>query len=308
MMWRTWREAFHDLRRGPILDELGYAVHRSRLWSIGEGLDASRLRRMDDDVLLDPDLLMGDVSERAAPLFLNHYSAEGLRYALTRYGLWERLRGLAGGGLRVEIAGVGQSVQTLRILDEATEQALVELSAGLVSAGSAAAALPSTEHPWLSVEWLCLQDPRRSFAAERPALPGQKHPGLGEGREVIELLLIMGWRLGCAGLFGHPAWFHNAVMYRIHFRFVDPAEDGRMRALLRTWRASGLGLGEFSRAVSSDGVVDDEGSPIRWTPGFVVAPLMAEAEFQDDAWYAAAKEASEVRYALAAASSSTQRP
>ncbi len=303
MMWRTWREAFHDLRRGPILDELGHAVHRSRLWSIGGGLDSSLLRRMDEDVLIDPDLLMGAVEDRAAPLFLNHYSALGLRYALTRYGLWERLAARAGGTPHVDIAGVGQAVQTMRILNRPDGEALVELSAGLTSAAAVDAPLPAMEHRWLSVEWLCLQDPTRSFSEGRPPLPGQKHPGLGEGREVIELLLIMGWRLGCAGLFGRPAWFHNAVMYRIHFRFLDPQEEGRMRGLLRAWRASGLGLGDFSRAVDGGRLQSEAGEPVKWTPGVVVAPLLAEAEFQDDAWEAAAKESGETRYRVVPAES-----
>jgi len=296
MLWLTWREAFENLRQGPILEEIGHAVHRSRLWRIGEHMASARLRRLDDDVLLDSDQLMGDVADRAAPLFLGHYSVDGVEYALTRYGLWGRLLERPSGPPRVEITGVGESVQTMRILEGPDGDSLVELRAGLVSGDQKTEALPRTDQPWLNVEWLCLQDPQASFTERRPQLPGQDHPGLREGREVAELLLIMGWRLGCAGLLAHPAWFHNAVMYRIHFRFLDPAEEGQMRALLRAWRASGLRLGGFSQAVEAGRVVDAQGAPLKWAPGVVVAPLMAEAEFQDDAWERVAKKGSEAHF------------
>ena len=85
-------------------------------------------------------------------------------------------------------------------------------------------------------------------------------------------------------------------MYRIHFRFLDPAEEGQMRALLRAWRASGLRLGGFSQAVEAGRVVDAQGAPLKWAPGVVVAPLMAEAEFQDDAWERVAKKGSEAHF------------
>ena len=296
MLWRTWREAFDDLRRGPVLAELGHAVHRSRLWRIGEGLDRSRLQRIDDDGPLDPDLLMGDLRDRAAPLFLGRYSADGLRYALGRYGLWERLEERAAGTPVVAVSGFGEATQTLRIVD-AEDRALVELKARLLSGDvDGPGGLPLTTMPFLSIEWLCLQDPHRGFPPDRAPLPGQDHPGLGVGREVMELLLIMGWRLGCAGLVGHPAWFHNAVMYRIHYRFLDPAEEGRMRALLEAWAESGLSLGAFSWAMDAGRVVGADRAPARWVPGPMVAPLTEEAEFQDATWEAAMDAARAVRF------------
>ena len=296
MLWRTWREAFEDLRRGPVLEELGHAVQRSHLWRIAEHLDAARLQRVEDDELLDPDLFMGGVADRAAPLFLGRYSTDGLEYALGRYGLWQRLAERARGALAIGIDGLGDSVQTLRIGDGG-EQPLVELRAGLVSGDlDGPGGLPLTERPWLSIEWLCLQDPHRPFRADRQPLPGQDHPGLGVGREVMELLLIMGWRLGCAGLIGHPAWFHNAVMYRIHYRFLDPAEEGRMLALLRAWQESGLSLAAFSWAMDRGRVVDEARTPTAWKPGLMVAPLAQEGEFQDSAWDDAVERARSQRF------------
>ena len=280
-----------------MLEELGHAVQRSRLWRIADDLDVARLHRVEDDGPLDPDLLMEDVAHRAAPLFLGHYSAAGLRYALTRYGLWSRLEERAQGAIDIQLTGVGESIETLRLRDD-SGGLLVELRAGLLSGDvDGEGGLPETERPWLSIEWLSLQDPHREFPPHRAKLPGQDHPGLGVGREVMELLLIMGWRLGCAGLLGHPAWFHNAVMYRIHYRFLDPAEEGRMRALLRAWRESGLGLGEFSWAVDEGRVIGPEG-PLSWRPGLVVAPLTAEGEFQNDDWDASVKEASQVEFVV----------
>jgi len=38
------------------------------------------------------------------------------------------------------------------------------------------------------VEWLSMQNPLSEFLPERPQLPGQKHPGLGVGRRMVEML------------------------------------------------------------------------------------------------------------------------
>lgn len=42
------------------------------------------------------------------------------------------------------------------------------------------------------VEWTCMQNPLKHFdPAFRPQLPGQKHPGLGCGRKVGDLLIFL---------------------------------------------------------------------------------------------------------------------
>lgn len=46
------------------------------------------------------------------------------------------------------------------------------------------------------IEWLCMQDPKRSFIEDRPQLPGQEHPGLKIGKKVVNLLLDLAKKHG----------------------------------------------------------------------------------------------------------------
>ena len=52
----------------------------------------------------------------------------------------------------------------------------------------------------LSIEWLLLQDPTKTFSKSKPQLPGQEHPGLGMLRELLEMLYQACLRLELDGL------------------------------------------------------------------------------------------------------------
>ena len=299
MSFSAWRTAFDEIRRGRVT-ELVHIRDRARLWRIAEKLDSSQLHTLvDDDEPLTAEALVGATEQRAGKLMLGTYSEAGFVYALQRYGIWEDLENVCKDTPVLVIRDTSESIQKMVIRDGADGPVLVELRAGLrfPPDGDAALAqdLPgSPDATWLSVEWLTLQNPYAEFPPTRPPLPGQDHPGLGIGREVMELLLIMGWRLGCAGLVSHPAWFHNAVMYRLHYRFVDPAEEGRFLALIRDFEGSGLTLAEASRAVEAGKVRDAEGTPVTWTPGPMVAPLVPGADLDAmDGWLERVREARE---------------
>lgn len=208
---------------------------------------------------------------RRSGRFLGYYSASGIRRALAAYGLWADLQARARGPLVVEIAAEAVG-DRLRIRDG--EHTFVELVASLRAA----------QPPMLCIHWLLLQDPRASFPAGRRPLPGQRFPGLGRGREVFELLVLMSTRLGVAALEGVPAWFHTALFFHTRMVFVDPAEEGRFRAILRAGGASGLDPYECSRMLHGGGVADDDGLPIPWNPGPMRLPLKPEAEFRTREW------------------------
>ncbi len=124
----------------------------------------------------------------------------------------------------------------------------------------------------LSVHWLSLQDPRDVFTAERPPLPGQRHPGLRLGRQLY--LRVIGWAAawGKDALLNYPEYFHNARFYAPPFSFLSPAEQGRFEALCRDLAA--LPVAEASGAVEAGRVVDDStGEPVEWAPGEMIAPV-----------------------------------
>ncbi len=139
---------------------------------------------------------------------------------LERSGFFDRLRdmGFAHPNLELHLEEAGH---TLRIFgDPAQRELLCELR------------LQRDRHTFggfelLSVEWLLLQNPRGRFTPKRPALPGQKHPGLGLLDDVVALLIVACDRLHLDGLVFVPSQFHIAAYGRSHMKFVKPATQQR---------------------------------------------------------------------------------
>lgn len=263
-----------DLRK--LLAEWHHRKERSRLWRIARRLDTVALTtdEDDDDPLVPEDFLVPE--SRASNHFLGYYSSPGIEYALRAYGLWERMEDAAPSGrLEVHVLDTRERLQRFRVVD-AEDGALVgELRAGFEW---------RNQRQWLYVDWILSQRPGAEFPIERPPLPGQEHPGGGIGRELMEVVLLIGHRLHCDGLVGRPAYFHNAVLYQIHFGFEDPASEGLYRAIRAAWMASGLSLGEASWAVLNGRLRDADDQVVRWDPAIMLAPLVPAAEFETPAW------------------------
>jgi hypothetical protein len=108
-----------------------------------------------------------------------------------------------------------------------------------------------------------MENPRADFTLDRPALPGQRRPGLGLARWMFELLRMMAERLGCAGMINNPDRYHNAYLYSRAVRFYDPVREGRFRALVDLLEP--LGMLEAARAMEQHRVIDlDNGQPLQW--------------------------------------------
>jgi hypothetical protein len=128
----------------------------------------------------------------------------------------------------------------------------------------------------LAVYWLCEEDPTAAFTPERPALPLQRHPGLGVLRSAFRVVVRIANELGKDGVASSPKFFHDAVIFfrsRL-FLFLDGEEQGRFEALLRDLRP--LPLGDASLAILLGCVRDAGGIAARWTPSFQVFPLRPE--------------------------------
>ena len=90
----------------------------------------------------------------------------------------------------------------------------------------------------LRIEWLLMQNPRARFTAQRPRLPGQKHPGLGLLADVIALLIVACDRLQLGGLLFVPAHYHTAPAVSLFGPDPGPGPGRGPR-----WRrGSGFGL------------------------------------------------------------------
>jgi hypothetical protein len=108
-----------------------------------------------------------------------------------------------------------------------------------------------------------MQNPRANFTLDRPRLPGQRFPGLGLARWILELLRIMADRLSCEGLISNPDRYHNARLYARHMRFYDPAIEARFQALSQLLKT--LPLPEAAGALENGRVnVVADGTILHW--------------------------------------------
>lgn len=125
----------------------------------------------------------------------------------------------------------------------------------------------------LVVYWLQEEDPTAAFSSARPALPLQRHPGLGVLRRAFTAAVAMARELGKDGIASLPKFFHDAAIFyhsRL-FLFLDPGEQGRFEALARDLQS--LALGDASLALVGGCVRDAEDRVARWQPGLLVLPL-----------------------------------
>jgi hypothetical protein len=137
----------------------------------------------------------------------------------------------------------------------------------------------------LAIEWLLMQNPFADFTPERPRLPGQAHPGLGQALRVTKLLMELCTKLRVAGLLNFPEYFHNAYLYREHFHFYDPVREGIVNALFRD--PSALRLADLSWSIE-DGCVHDArtGEIYEWTAEVQILPMHAAVrDYFASAWY-----------------------
>lgn len=237
---RRFRRVFGDLSKSELTTDPSDAG-----WSLSED-----------------DLMPGSRRRR----FLDYYSRHGIELALERYGVLDRLRarGYRRVDLELELDDPAGHTLRLRTVDE-PPVSLIELKVRRDRR-----TLPDAE--LLAVEWLLLQDPRASFGPERPALPGQRHPGLGLLRDVTAILVLICERLGLDGLSIVPTHYHVAAQTRGFFRFLDPEREGRFRALRAALRR--LPLTEQARLVAEGGVIEaGSGRAVEWQPAPMVCPV-----------------------------------
>lgn len=253
----------------PATEEITIRTYRR----VARGLSAASLGGTGDgdgvvdDWGLTPEDLGAVSGAPADNRFLGFYSEQGVELALERTGFFERLRKLGYPEPAVELDLGSSNGHTVRVWGdvERRDLLLVELRARRDRA-----LVPGLE--LLSIEWLLQQNPRGRFTAERPPLPGQKHPGLGMLADTMALLVLVCDRLGLDGIAFVPAHWHLAAQARRLLHFLDPVHEARFRALAQLLRD--LPLDEASRRIA-DGEVLDRTShrPFLWPPMPMVLPV-----------------------------------
>jgi len=209
------------------------------------------------------------VNERGrGAMLLDFYSPDDVLDALERYGVSPRLRDRGYRDLDVHLETADAGRQVVRVTG--TKDRRRHMLGETVLRDDAF----RTEEPFagplcgravrmLFLQWIRLQDPARAFSPARPPLPGQLHPGLGVGREVMNMFLGLAERLGFDGIMVCPEFAHNAVLYSREFRFFDPMAQGRHEALAGLVQVHGLA--RFAWGVHAGCVTDETtGEKFRW--------------------------------------------
>ena len=84
---------------------------------------------------------------------------------------------------------------------------------------------------FLILDWLTLQNPLHNFTLERPALPGQKYPGLSLGKKVVDVFIYLARLNKNDGLLAFPAYLHNALLFLRYFNFLNPDKEAEVIAI-----------------------------------------------------------------------------
>jgi len=184
------------------------------------------------------ELGIDDLFSREPELWLGFYSKEGLTVAFEKYGFVEDFKAQGFDEVNFEIYMNDPDEHMLRFwgVRPKTEIPLIELvvrRGHIRPHGALAARMKRDYINVLDVEWLQMQNPLADFAPDRPPLPGQAYPGLGLGKQVMEMLRQACKRLNLDGLVTTPAYFHNAFFYSEEFFFFDPEVQGLFLALCR---------------------------------------------------------------------------
>ena len=222
---------------------------------------------------LEDQLLAG----KSSTLWLGRYSKRKILESLKHHGILPHLRDLGFRNLRVALSQVEPFRQSLRIFEGMDDPAhlLMELrvhDGTLCPATRLEDGLGDRLPRVLTIDWLTMQNPGGRFTTRRPPFPGQDHPGLGMSRPLIKMLISLAESMNLEGIVNHPNYYHNAWLYREGFRFYDPMDQARMKAIHRD--LTGMSPVEVAWAVELGCVrALATGRWFRWESGLQILPI-----------------------------------
>jgi hypothetical protein len=217
----------------------------------------------------------GDITMRKPALFMGCYSPEGLREVFRNYGLFHYLKRKGYPDAHIVFDKFDAGRERLRVFPGKQQggDPLVDLVLRrefMPAFNVSADGFPDKPGSFLHVEWLCLQDPQRSYRDLETPLPGQKYPGLGIGWKVMIIIKLLACRLGAAGVYNIPEYYHTARLYHRFFRYRHPELEGRLLAIDRD--TFPVHVVDVSWAFLH-GLVYRNNQPSTWSGGAQILPL-----------------------------------
>ncbi len=225
-------------------------------------------------------------------LFLGKYSRDGIKFIIERFGLDRQARHLGIRNISVVVDTTDPYRHKLIIYDgpvQDRDHIIMEFVARyqqLTPKDVDAEFLYKRPLRVLVIEWLLLQNPRADFTRSKPRLPGQNHPGLGIGDELLALFTIMGRHLHVDGIINVPEYYHTALLFSKRFVFLSPYVQAEVTKVAQDlWKKYRLAV--IAWASATDSIIrQDSGEPFEWHPRKQIIPLQKELRiyFKSDAY------------------------
>jgi hypothetical protein len=209
-----------------------------KYWRIAKKLKKTQLQKNTNTFndFSEEDLFTLNIGKRGNSFFLGYYSQSGIELALSKYGIYDMLIKKGFSEITTQIDTTDSYRHKLILYDGGIKRdrlvAEIELKKEFISIDLPFVAEQELKSiPALVINWLCLQNFKEQFTDARPQLPGQRFPGLGLAKHVIELLSIICWRLNIACITTIPEHYHNATIYSKIFSYLDPENQAQFEAL-----------------------------------------------------------------------------
>jgi len=251
----------------------------SKYWRIARRLQTEHLQRtpVEDFSFSEADLFSLNIGKRGGNLFLGFYSKEGIRLALERYGVYKVLEKKGFSDLKTDVDTSDPYKHRITIYRGAKHQKnlIVELvlRKHFINLNMPFNSPVNGKHYMnLAIDWLRIQNIDGKFSKSRLPLPGQLYPGLGLSWAVLELLLIVCWRLNLAGLINVPDHYHNACIYSKVFYYINPDVQAQLEVLKSSFRD--MPLNKISWGVEWGCVYDvNLNLPFKWLINQQIVPV-----------------------------------
>lgn len=225
---------------------------------------------------LKEDIFSSLTEKKGTSLFLGKYSLNQVAAVLKKRNFFKEARKRRLWPLEFDLDSSQYPLQRFRIFckNKSLENMIVDLK---IKEGAfrlkktLPIEFPQSPHNFLILEWLTLQNPLSSFSEEKSALPGQKYPGLGLGKKVVDLFIYLARVTRTEGLLAFPAYFHNALLFMRYFHFISPEKTAEVQAIRKSF--PDVKFKQLAWIVHLNCVRDSQGNVFEWKAEEQVYPL-----------------------------------
>lgn len=210
----------------------------------------------------------------------NRFSTKEVHELLEQSGMFEMLQFRGFQKTKLEIHGISEVDNRIYIKTEENE-ILVHMR---LKFSDFLFKKINESFPMIYIDWLLSQNVRLGKLGEKKKLfEGQEYPGLNIMNEITSFIRLLSGKIGAAGAFNIPEYFHDAVLFHKNFRYLSPEKEGEFRALLRCFKKENLR--SLSGAIHSGKILDNLTSAVySWSYGEMVSatnPYLEKSLFDE---------------------------